>query len=158
MLAAHLHPSQILSWKWILPSLPIPGLVLCPLISLYFFICDVDDRIVHCRDKTQANYLLSEIRQGMAECGLELHPEKTKIFYYEDGRRSRNHDVVSLDSLGYTCRPHGRLFGSMKGLAEMPALLDSYQNIIPHYILFESLPYTERLQNQNTYTYEPAPG
>ncbi|WP_187820326.1 reverse transcriptase domain-containing protein [Pasteuria penetrans] len=60
----------------------------------------VDDIIVHCRNKTQAEYLLSEIQQRMAECGLELHPEKTKIFYCEDDRRSGNHDVVSFDFLG----------------------------------------------------------
>ncbi|WP_149453196.1 group II intron reverse transcriptase/maturase [Pasteuria penetrans] len=65
----------------------------------------VDDVIVHCRNKAQAKYLLLEIRQRMAECGLELHPEKTKIFYCEDDRQSGNHDVVSFDFLGYTFGP-----------------------------------------------------
>ena len=65
----------------------------------------MDDIVVHCQNKAQAEYLLSEIRQRLAECGLELHPEKTRIFYCKSGRRSGDHDVTSFDFLGYTFKP-----------------------------------------------------
>ena len=40
-----------------------------------------DDAIVHCRSESQARSVLEAIRQRLAECGLELHSEKTRIVY-----------------------------------------------------------------------------
>jgi RNA-directed DNA polymerase len=40
-----------------------------------------DDAIVHCRKETQAQKIRSAIVVRLEECGLELHPEKTKVVY-----------------------------------------------------------------------------
>ncbi len=46
-----------------------------------------DDIIVHCRTEGEAEYLLEKIRERLCACDLELHPEKTRIVYCQDGRR-----------------------------------------------------------------------
>jgi len=46
------------------------------------------------------------------ECGLELHPQKTKIVYCKDSNRKGSYQNESFDFLGYTFRPRkakGRL-------------------------------------------------
>src|SRR6516164_2339140 len=40
-----------------------------------------DDAICHCRDEDQATALRTALATRFAECGLTLHPEKTKIVY-----------------------------------------------------------------------------
>ena len=64
-----------------------------------------DDIIVHCRSREQAKYVLQMIRERMAECKLELHPEKTKIVYCGDTRRPMEYEVINFTFLGYTFRP-----------------------------------------------------
>lgn len=63
-----------------------------------------DDVIVHCRSEQEAQRVLTAIRERLAECGLELHPTKTRIVYCKDGRRRRRYEHVSFDFLGYTFR------------------------------------------------------
>ncbi|WP_149454000.1 hypothetical protein [Pasteuria penetrans] len=41
----------------------------------------VENAIPHCENQARAEYLLEELQQRIAHCGLELHPRKTKIFY-----------------------------------------------------------------------------
>jgi RNA-directed DNA polymerase len=64
-----------------------------------------DDVIVHCRDESQAQSVLEAIRQRLAECGLELHSEKTRIVYCKDANRKLRYDSVAFDFLGYTFQP-----------------------------------------------------
>jgi RNA-directed DNA polymerase len=64
-----------------------------------------DDVIVHAKSKAQAEQLLEAIRARLAECGLELHPEKTKIVYCQDSDRKGQHEHIQFDFLGYTFRP-----------------------------------------------------
>lgn len=77
-----------------------------------------DDVIVHCRNESQAQSVLEAIRQRLAECGLELHSEKTRIVYCKDANRKLRYDNVAFDFLGYTFQPrrarnrHGRNFVS----------------------------------------------
>ena len=66
-----------------------------------------DDGLVHCRTERQAQQLLSELKQRFEECGLELHPVKTKIIYCKDGRRKGGYTNTSFDFLGYTFRRRG---------------------------------------------------
>ena len=40
----------------------------------------------------------------LAECQLEMHPEKTKIVYCRDGRRKGNYPNTKFDFLGYCFR------------------------------------------------------
>ena len=75
-----------------------------------------DDAVVHARSLAEAEKLLTAIRSRLAECGLELHPEKTKIVYCKDDDRRGTHEHTSFDFLGYTFRPRraknrwGKLF------------------------------------------------
>lgn len=63
-----------------------------------------DDGLVHCRSKRQAEEMLERLRHRFEACGLELHPEKTKIVYCKDSARKGNHDNRQFDFLGYTFR------------------------------------------------------
>jgi hypothetical protein len=47
----------------------------------------VDDGLGHCRSKQEAESLKAELRARLAECGLEMHPTKTKMVYCKDGKR-----------------------------------------------------------------------
>jgi RNA-directed DNA polymerase len=64
-----------------------------------------DDVIVHAKSKAAAEQLLEAIRTRLTECGLELHPEKTKIVYCQDSDRKGQHEHIKFDFLGYTFRP-----------------------------------------------------
>lgn len=64
-----------------------------------------DDAIVHCRSESQARSVLEAIRQRLAECGLELHSQKTRIVYCKDANRRQRHENVAFDFLGYTFQP-----------------------------------------------------
>ncbi len=75
-----------------------------------------DDVLVHCQSLKQAEKVLEAIRKRLKECGLELHPLKTKIVYCKDDDRKGSHEHESFDFLGYTFRPrlsmnkHGKTF------------------------------------------------
>ncbi len=66
-----------------------------------------DDGLVHCKSEAQARFLRKVLRKRLGECGLELHPEKTKIVYCKDGRRQENYRNTSFEFLGYTFRRRG---------------------------------------------------
>ncbi|WP_352727304.1 reverse transcriptase domain-containing protein [Mesorhizobium australicum] len=46
-----------------------------------------DDAIVHCRTEGEAQIVVEAIRGRLAECRLELHPEKTRMVYCKDSNR-----------------------------------------------------------------------
>jgi len=64
-----------------------------------------DDTIVHCRSKRQAVEVLDAIRGRFEQCGLELHPVKTRIVYCKDDDRTEDHEHITFDFLGYTFGP-----------------------------------------------------
>jgi len=64
-----------------------------------------DDVIVHCRSEAEAQIVHTAIAGRLAECQLELHPQKTKIVYCKDGNRGRRYANEKFDFLGYTFRP-----------------------------------------------------
>ena len=64
-----------------------------------------DDGLVHCRSEQQAEALKAELDVRLAECGLQMHPTKTKIVYCKDNRRIGKHPNVVFDFLGYQFRP-----------------------------------------------------
>ncbi len=64
-----------------------------------------DDVVAHCKTEEEAKRVLEAIRKRLAECGLELHPEKTRIAYCKDDDRRGNYPNISFDFLGYTFRP-----------------------------------------------------
>ena len=64
-----------------------------------------DDAVVHCANKAQARHVLAAIAQRMAQVGLELHPDKTRIVYCKDDHRPLSHEHERFNFLGYTFRP-----------------------------------------------------
>jgi RNA-directed DNA polymerase len=64
-----------------------------------------DDMVVHCRDDKEAQMLLKAISLRLGNCKLTVHPVKTKIVYCKDQRRTRRHENIEFDFLGYTFRP-----------------------------------------------------
>ena len=66
-----------------------------------------DDGILHCYSEKQARFMLGRISQRLLECGLEIHPEKTRIVYCKDARRTGTHESIKFDFLSYTFRPRG---------------------------------------------------
>jgi RNA-directed DNA polymerase len=64
-----------------------------------------DDGLVHCRSELEAETLKVELQARLAECGLEMHPTKTKIVYCKDGKRQGRYPNVTFDLLGYQFRP-----------------------------------------------------
>jgi RNA-directed DNA polymerase len=60
-----------------------------------------DDAIVHCRSQAQAQELRQAIAQRLAECGLELNTQKTRIVYCKDEDRTGTHEHEKFDFLGY---------------------------------------------------------
>lgn len=64
-----------------------------------------DDAVVHCTSLAQAQQVKDAIGRRLVECGLQLHPDKTRIVYCkQDGRRG-SHEHEQFDFLGYTFRP-----------------------------------------------------
>lgn len=61
-----------------------------------------DDVIVHCKTLVKAKTLKAEIEKRLAECKLELHPNKTKIVYCKDDNRRYNFPNQQFDFLGFT--------------------------------------------------------
>jgi RNA-directed DNA polymerase len=64
-----------------------------------------DDGLVHCRSWREAEAVMAKLQARLAECGLEMHPTKTKIVYCKDDRRKGTHPNVTFDFLGYGFRP-----------------------------------------------------
>lgn len=75
-----------------------------------------DDIIVHCVSQEEAERLLETISRRFEGCMLSLHPEKTKVVYCRDDRRSKHYANESFDFLGYTFKSRkvrlktGRMF------------------------------------------------
>ena len=75
-----------------------------------------DDAVVHCATEAQAHQVLAAIAARLAQVGLELHPDKTRIVYCKDDDRRGSAEHERFDFLGYTFRPrlsksrHGKHF------------------------------------------------
>jgi RNA-directed DNA polymerase len=55
--------------------------------------------------------MLNKLGKRLQDCGLELHPEKTRIVYCKDSKRRGTHDHIQFDFLGYTFRPRRTIDG-----------------------------------------------
>lgn len=64
-----------------------------------------DDIICHCRTEKEAVELQSVLTERFKQCGLELHPEKTKIVYCKSWKHNGELEKISFDFLGFTFRP-----------------------------------------------------
>lgn len=61
-----------------------------------------DDIVIHCSCKEQSEKIQQALEQRLAECGLTLHPEKTKVVYCKDGTRETMYPTKKFTFLGYT--------------------------------------------------------
>ena len=64
-----------------------------------------DDAVAHCRTEAEAQEVRAAIAARLRDCGLELHPEKTKVVYCKDDDRRGKSPNEKFDFLGYTFRP-----------------------------------------------------
>src|SRR5512132_2896773 len=77
-----------------------------------------DDGVVHCVSERQAQYVRRAIGDRMAQVGLRLHPDKTRVVYCKDGSRRGSWEHTSFTFLGYTFRarpargPGGNVFAA----------------------------------------------
>ena len=69
------------------------------------FVRYADDIIIHCQTRFQAEQSLQKLKERVEDCGLTLHPEKTKIVYCRDFKRHQKYEEVQFDFLGYTFQP-----------------------------------------------------
>ena len=63
-----------------------------------------DDGLVHCRTEQEALAIRVALDARFVQCGLQMHPEKTKIVYCNDGSRKGKYPTTQFDFLGYTFR------------------------------------------------------
>ncbi|HMC97362.1 MAG TPA: group II intron reverse transcriptase/maturase, partial [Flavobacteriales bacterium] len=82
-----------------------------------------DDAVIHCVTLVQAEKVLAALHERMAEVGLELHPDKTKVVYCKDTNRRGDFQHTSFTFLGYTFRPRqARRKDGVKFTAFLPAI------------------------------------
>jgi hypothetical protein len=82
-----------------------------------------DDAVIHCVTLWQAEKVLAALHERMAEVGLELHPDKTKIVYCKDTNRRGDFRHTSFTFLGYTFQPRqARRKDGLKFTAFLPAI------------------------------------
>jgi RNA-directed DNA polymerase len=94
-----------------------------------------DDGVVHCKSLAQAQLALRKIKDRFRQCGLELHPEKTRIVYCKDINRDNSYPVIQFNFLGYTFRPrkvadkYGRVYVNFSPAVSREALRMMCQTI-----------------------------
>ena len=99
------------------------------------FVRYADDGVVHCRSLAQAQLALRKIAERFRQCGLELHPDKTRIVYCRDVNRSAAHPTTQFTFLGYTFRPrkavdkYGRVYVNFAPAVSRDALRAMRQTI-----------------------------
>ncbi len=59
----------------------------------------------HCVTERQAHQVQDAVGRRLAEVGLRLHPDKTRVVYCKDDRRRVDYDRVTFTFCGYTFRP-----------------------------------------------------
>lgn len=66
-----------------------------------------DDAVIHCKTEAEAQQLKEALGRRLEECGLQMHPEKTKIVYCKDDNRHSDYPDIKFDFLGYGFQPRG---------------------------------------------------
>ena len=64
-----------------------------------------DDGLLHCKSQHQAELVMRKLTKRLLECGLEIHPEKSKIIYCKDKNRKGSCEDITFEFLGYAFRP-----------------------------------------------------
>src|SRR5262249_21971145 len=64
-----------------------------------------DDVVAHCVTERQAHQVQDAIGRRLADVGLLMHPDKTRIVYCKDDRRRLDYLQVTFTFCGYAVRP-----------------------------------------------------
>jgi len=94
-----------------------------------------DDGVIHCQSEAQARFVLRKLGERLRECGLELHPEKTKVVYCRDINRQGEFPTIQFTFLGYTFRPrkavdkYGRVYVNFSPAVSREALKTMRQTV-----------------------------
>ena len=92
-----------------------------------------DDEILHCKSEQQAQIVLDAIIERLAQVGLELNLDKTRIVYCKDSDRTGSHEHEQFTFLGYTFRPRlARNKAGKKFVSFLPAVSDDAAKGIRH--------------------------
>ncbi len=82
-----------------------------------------DDGILHCKSEAEAHSMREQLDERLRDCGLELHPEKTRVVYCKDSKRTGTYEHIQFDFLGYTFRPRRIVrYNGRAGLGFTPAV------------------------------------
>jgi RNA-directed DNA polymerase len=64
-----------------------------------------DDGVIHLSSEGLAKQMVLKLRERLAACKLELHPDKTRIVYCCDQKRRDTYPNIEFVFLGFTFRP-----------------------------------------------------
>jgi RNA-directed DNA polymerase len=64
-----------------------------------------DDAVVHCHSRKQAEDVMGRIATRLAECGLVMHPDKSRVVYCRDSNRAESYPRAVFTFLGFAFRP-----------------------------------------------------
>jgi RNA-directed DNA polymerase len=81
-----------------------------------------DDAVVHCATERQAHQVCQAIGRRLADIGLQLHPDKTRVVYCKDDRRRLDYDQVTFTFCGYAFRPRQTFVGGKPRTGFLPAV------------------------------------
>jgi RNA-directed DNA polymerase len=94
-----------------------------------------DDGVIHRRSEEQAKLVMRKVQARLRECGLEMHPDKSRIVYCQDVNRQGNHPVTQFTFLGYCFRPrkavdkYGRVYVNFAPAVSREALTSMRQTV-----------------------------
>lgn len=94
-----------------------------------------DDGVIHCQSEAQAKQVVDRLAQRLRQCGLELHPQKTRIVYCRDVRRTEQYANVTFTFLGYTFGPrkavdkYGKVFLGFSAAVSREAMRNMCQRV-----------------------------
>ena len=83
----------------------------------------------------QAQLVLRKLKARLSACGLELHPEKTRIVYCQDVNRTAQYPTAKFTFLGYTFQPrkaldkYGRVYANFSPAVSRDAMKAMRQTV-----------------------------
>ena len=64
-----------------------------------------DDGVLHCNSEEEAWQVKNRLQERLKECGLEMHPSKTRIVHCIRGSQKAKSTNIKFDFLGFTFMP-----------------------------------------------------
>ncbi len=102
----HREESLALSWRTCICTMRLTAAFDCWMARSFpevRFERYADDIVIHCSKQEEAELVKEKLSARLKECGLELHPEKTKVVCCDPQRR--DYPNIQYRFLGYCFRP-----------------------------------------------------